>query len=90
MSTHRSCSFCHTLVDVEVDLCPCCAHQAHVPRLACQCAQCAMPPTLTVASVLHDLEEQMRQADLEGHVSPLSLQVWIGLVSAIRKTLAEA
>jgi hypothetical protein len=89
MSRQRSCSFCHTMNDVTVDLCRHCGHQAHVPRMICQCAQCTTPLTLTVEGVVRDLEAAMREADQTGQVAPLQLQMWIAMVGAIRATLAQ-
>jgi hypothetical protein len=36
----RSCSWCHNLVDIGVQYCPQCGHNAHVPRIRCDCPEC--------------------------------------------------
>lgn len=39
VGTYSTCGFCHAMVDVDVDTCPTCKHEAHVPRMECRCGQ---------------------------------------------------
>jgi hypothetical protein len=38
--TFTTCSHCHAENEVEVISCWRCGHDAHVPRIRCQCPQC--------------------------------------------------
>ena len=38
--TSRSCPWCHAEVSVEIERCPECGHNPHLPRLDCDCLRC--------------------------------------------------
>jgi hypothetical protein len=56
--TSRTCSWCHTRNPSTVRACEVCHHDAHSPRMMCQCVQC-LRPRRTVPSADSVLRESV-------------------------------